>query len=354
MISNEALTGFSHYLLKRSVNMMIVLFAVLVMTIGLLAETMDKILKETVNVNVVTQVNEGNIRFESIQDRQKYIDTQKDLQYKTLGLDEPWYSPTRFFNTLFKVAILDLGNSRFFTTDSGSSSVRDIIIERIPKTLLLFTSSTIVITIIGLLLGAFVANKPGSIWDRMNSALAVFSTSFPTWWIGMLMIFVFAFAYHIFPARSTPLTSPSDPSYILDLLYHMILPFITLILVGFGSWSYIVRYFVKGILSEDYITSKRAMGISKRKVLYSHALKNAAPPIVTIVVLSLASSFGGAITVEAVFDWPGIGKLYYDAIGLSDVPIIIGLTYISTLIFIIAVFIADLLYVFFDPRIKTG
>jgi peptide/nickel transport system permease protein len=334
-------------------NMMIVLFVVLIMTIGLLGETMDDILKDTVNVNVVTQVNEGNIRFESVKDRQKYIDSQKDLQYKSLGLNEPWYAPTRFFNTLFKVAILDLGNSHFFTSDSGSSSVRDIIIERIPKTLLLFTSSTIVITIIGLFLGAFVANKAGSIWDRMNSALAVFSTSYPTWWIGMLMIYLFAFTLHIFPARSTPLTSPSDPSYIWDLLYHMRLPFITLVLVGFGSWAYIVRYFVKRILTEDYITSKRAIGISERKILYSHALKNAAPPIVTIIALSLASSLGGAIIVEAVFDWPGIGKLYYDAIGLSDVPIVIGLTYVSTLIFVVAIFITDLFYAFFDPRIKA-
>jgi peptide/nickel transport system permease protein len=134
----------------------------------------------------------------------------------------------------------------------------------------------------------------------------------------------------------------------------MRLPFITLVLVGFGSWAYIVRYFVERILSEDYITSKRAIGISERKILYSHALKNAAPPIVTIIALSLASSFGGAIIVEAVFDWPGIGKLYYDAIGLLDLPIIIGLTYIYTLIFIVAVFIIDLFYTFFDPRIKTG
>jgi peptide/nickel transport system permease protein len=134
----------------------------------------------------------------------------------------------------------------------------------------------------------------------------------------------------------------------------MILPFITIIIVGFGSWSYIVRYFVKNVLSEDYITSKRAMGISKRKILYSHALKNAAPPILTVIAQSLASSFGGSIIVEAVFDWPGIGKLYYDAIGLSDFPIIIGLTYISTLIFVVAVLIMDLSYALFDPRIKTG
>jgi peptide/nickel transport system permease protein len=114
-----------------------------------------------------------------------------------------------------------------------------------------------------------------------------------------------------------------------------------------------IRYFLLNILNEDYITAKRIIGIPKKKILYSHALRNAAPPIVTVVALGLAASFGGSIIVEAVFDWPGMGKLYYDAIGLLDFPVIIGLTYISTLIFIIAVFIIDISYTFLDPRVKV-
>ena len=170
----------------------------------------------------------------------------------------------------------------------------------------------------------------------------------------MLMIFAFAFTYHFFPARATPLTLPSDPSYPFDLLYHMLLPLITIVLVGFGSWAYIVRYFVVGILGEDYILAKRAAGIPEKRILYSHALKNAAPPIITVVALSLASSFGGAITVEAVFGWPGMGSLYYQAIGFFDIPVIIGLTYISTLIFVITVFLTDIIYAYFDPRVKVA
>ncbi len=168
------------------------------------------------------------------------------------------------------------------------------------------------------------------------------------------MIFAFAFIYHIFPARATPLTAPSDPSYTVDLLYHMVLPLMTIVLVGFGSWAYILRYFVVGILGEDYIIAKRVAGIPQKRILYSHALKNAAPPIITVVALSLASSFGGAITVEAVFGWPGMGSLYYQAIGFFDIPVIIGLTYISTLIFIVTVFLTDIVYAYFDPRVKVG
>jgi peptide/nickel transport system permease protein len=168
------------------------------------------------------------------------------------------------------------------------------------------------------------------------------------------MIFVFAFVYGIFPARATPLIPASDPAYIWSLLYHMTLPLVTLVLIGFGAWAYIVRNFVIGILNEDYIMVKRAEGIPERKVVYSHALKNAAPPIITSIALGLSASIGGAIITEAVFDWPGMGKLYFDAINIFDVPVIVGLTYITTLVFLASIFIADLLYGLFDPRVKVS
>jgi peptide/nickel transport system permease protein len=315
---------------------------------------MDKILINTIRFDAVNSVTEAKYKFQNSDERQKYINTQIQLQTKILGLDEPWYSPKRIANTIFKLGTLDLGKSNFFTSDSGSSSVRDIIVEKLPRTILLFTSSTVIVSLIGLYLGAFLADKSGSMWDRGNSFLAVSSSSFPVWWVGMLMIFAFAYVFHIFPARSTPLTPPSDPYYVLDLLYHMALPLITLVIVSFSAWAYIVRYFLGGILREDYISAKSAMGIPRRRIVYSHALKNAAPPILTSIALSLAASFGGAIIIEAVFGWPGMGKLYYDAISVMDIPIIIGITYVLTLIFVITIFVTDIIYAYFDPRVKVG
>ena len=345
---------FGRFVVKRSLNIVIVLLSTLILTLALLGSTMDKILLDATRSAVVEETNRSNIKFENIEERQNYINQRIDLQIKAVGLDQPWYSPNRFTNTVLKVMVLDLGESNYLTSESGSANVRDIILEKVPKTILLFTTSTLIITIIGLYLGAFVANRAHSVWDKTNSAFAVFSSSFPTWWIGMLMIFVFAFTYHIFPARATPLTAPSDPGYILDLLYHMLLPLITIVIVGFGAWAYIVRYFVIGILGEDFIMAKRAAGIPQKKILYSHALKNAAPPIITVVALSLASSFGGAIIVEATFGWPGIGSLYYEAIGVLDIPVIVGLTYITTLIFVFTVFVTDVVYAYVDPRVKIS
>jgi len=203
-------------------------------------------------------------------------------------------------------------------------------------------------------LGALSASKIGSVVDRITSSFAIISSSFPVWWIGMLMIFVFSFTYQIFPARATPDIPSSDPGYIASLLYHMALPLITIVMIGFGSWAYLVRNFMVGIMQEDFIMAKKTIGVNQKKIIYSHALKNAAPPIVTILALSLSGSLGGAIITEAVFDWPGMGRLYFEAITVMDLPVIIGATYILTVFFLVAIFIADLLYGYFDPRVRTG
>jgi peptide/nickel transport system permease protein len=250
---------------------------------------------------------------------------------------------------------LDLGNALFLTSDSGSEKVSNIIMEKLPNTVLLFTTSTIIIILIGLYLGSYSASKIGSFLDKFTSASAIFSISVPTFFIGMIMIVVFAFVLHIFPSRSIPLTNPSDPRYMLDLLYHMILPLITLILVGFGGWAYTVRYYVINIFNEDFIAVKRAQGISERKITYSHALKNAAPPTFLSVALLLSSSIiSGSILVEIVFSWPGMGLLTFRAISVMDIPVIIGLTYVATLIFVITIFVVDLMSQYFDPRVRVG
>jgi peptide/nickel transport system permease protein len=332
--------------------MFLVLFATLFITVILLGSTFDKLQKESIRNQVVEEVNQGTLKFESTGERSSYIDNQTQFRSKIAGLDQGSLSPSNLIHRIISVMTLDLGRSQFFTTDYGSSNVRDIIFEKVPKTILLFTTATICVTVIGIFLGTYVAGKEGSWWDKSNSIFAIFSNSFPTWWVAMLMILLFAYTLHIFPARATPLSSPSDPTYVLDLLYHMALPLITLIIVSFGAWAYIVRYFLINILNEDFIHAKRTMGISRRRILYSHALRNAGPPIATAVGLALAASFGGAIITEAVFDWPGMGKLYYDAIGVLDVPIIIGLTFVSTIIFLVTIFITDISYTLLDPRVK--
>lgn len=329
----------------------------LLLTIALVGSNMDTILKQGVVFQVRTEISENPAiaqSFSSVEEFEKFVQEQIDQRVKALGLDKPWYSPQRIGITMYKILTLDFGNATFLTSDSGSSDVKDIIMEKLPKTILLFTTATIIISIIGILLGTLSGSKVGSKIDRITSSFAVISSSFPVWWIGMLMIFLFAFVYQVFPARATPSISPTDPGYFAALLYHMTLPLITIVLIGFGAWAYLVRNFIVGIMQEDFIAAKKTIGISRKKILYRHALKNAAPPIVTILALSLSGSLGGAIITEAVFDWPGMGRLYFEAISVMDMPVIIGATYVLTVFFLVSIFVADLLYGYFDPRVRTG
>ena len=332
-----------------------VLMVTLLLTIALVGSNMDVILKQGIIYQVRAEITENSSiveSFDCVKEFEEFVQAQIDQRIKALGLDNPWYSPQRIGFTMYKILILDFGNATFLTSDSGSSNVGEILLEKIPRTVLLFTTATIIISMIGIFLGALSGSKVGSVVDRLTSTFAVISSSFPVWWIGMLMIFLFAFTYHIFPARATPSILPSEPGYIVALLYHMALPLITIVIIGFGSWAYLVRNFMVGTMQEDFITAKKAIGIKKNKIIYRHALKNAAPPIVTILALSLSGSLGGAIITEAVFDWPGMGRLYFEAISVMDLPIIIGATYVLTVLFLISIFIADLLYGYFDPRVK--
>ena len=332
-----------------------VLIATLLVTIALVGSNMDTILNKSVEIETRKMVTDNNMCKNMSADEcevltQKLIDERKIV----LGLDKHWYEPERIGLTVYKILILDFGRATFLTSDSGSSDVKDIILEKLPRTILLFTTATVIISLIGIFLGALSASKLNSKLDRLTSTFAVVSSSFPVWWVGMLMIFVFAFTYQIFPARATPLIPSTDPGYVGALLYSMTLPVITIVLIGFGSWAYFVRNFMIGVLQEDFVTAKRAIGIPEKKILYRHALKNAAPPIVTVLALSLSGSLGGAIITEAVFDWPGMGRLYYEAISVLDLPVIIGATYVLTAFFLVSIFLADILYGYFDPRVRTG
>lgn len=347
--------GFKKYLAKRAITMFGVLMATLLITIALVGSNMDAILKQSVALEIRQQVTNNKSlvsSFKTPDQLDTYVQNQIKQRVVALGLDQPWYTPQRLGLAMYKILTLDFGHAKFLTSDTGSSDVKDIILERLPNTILLFTTATAIVSLLGILLGAIAASKVNSKIDKITSGFAIVSSSFPVWWVGLIMIFLFAFVYPVFPARATPTIPMTDPGYAVSLLYHMTLPLITLVLIGFGSWAYLVRNFLVGVLQEDFVMAKRAVGIDKKKILYRHALKNAAPPIVTVLALSLSGSLGGAIITEAVFDWPGMGRLYYEAISVLDLPVIIGATYVLTAFFLVSIFLADILYGYFDPRIR--
>jgi peptide/nickel transport system permease protein len=184
--------------------------------------------------------------------------------------------------------------------------------------------------------------------------MSAISYALPAWWTGILMILLFAFQFRILPAGGLYSTPPPEGGVerLLDLLYHAILPVITLVLVSLGAWIYTVRTMVLNTAQEFFVTVARAKGLPESRVMRRYILRVAAPPIVTNLVLGLAASLGGAILTETVFNWPGMGRLYYEAILAADETVIVALTFMFTLLYVAARFVLEVLYVTLDPRIR--
>jgi peptide/nickel transport system permease protein len=247
------------------------------------------------------------------------------------------------------------GRAVTLRSSTGSSLVVDIILEALPRTILLFTTATIITIIIGIILGMKSAVKVGSLFDRTISTFALFTYSLPMWWTGLLFILYFSYMLNIFPSGGIVSTPPPEGfAYYLDVLWHMALPTITIVFVNFGGWSYMTRSIVTNVMTEDFVITAKAKGVPERSILYGHVFRTASPPLVTSMVLSLIYSLSGAIITEAVFSWPGIGRLYWMAISSGDMPVVLGLVYITTFLYVFAVLILDFIYGLLDPRVKVG
>ena len=183
-----------------------VLMITLLITIALVGSNMDTILKQGVVFQVRAEITDNPAiaqSFSSVNEFEGFVQNQIDQRIQDLGLDEPWHSPQRIGVTMYKIMLLDFGNATFLTSDEGSSDVKDILFEKLPRTVLLFTTATIIISIIGIFLGAFSSSKVGSTIDRVTSSFAIISSSFPVWWIGMIDdIFICLCVWQIFPSKS--------------------------------------------------------------------------------------------------------------------------------------------------------
>ena len=245
-----------------------------------------------------------------------------------------------------RVARLDLGEAHNLRSFSGSRRIFDIVLERLPNTIVLLTTSLVITAAIGLYVGVRMATRPGTLTDRIVSYFSAVSYALPAWWVGILLILVFTFYLGVLPSGGM-FSAPPPPggfARFLDMLYHAVLPVMTLVLVGVGPYIYVVRTMTLHVAHEDHVTVASAKGLPEGVVT---------PPIVTGLLLGLAASLGGSILVETVFNWPGMGLLYFEAIsGTPDESVIVALTFVYTLLYLITRLVLDVLYVFLDPGVR--
>jgi peptide/nickel transport system permease protein len=268
-------------------------------------------------------------------------------------LDKPWWR--RLPPQVWRVLTLDLGDARQLRTTEGSTKISDIVLERLPNTILLVTTATVITATFGIIIGVRMATRVGSRLDRAVAYLAAISNAVPAWWLGILFILIFAFKFDLLPAQGMYSNPPPEGRVArwLDLAEHAMLPIFTVVVISIGPTIYSVRTLTMTAAQEDHVLLARAKGLPESKVTMRHILRVAAPPIVTGLIFGLAGSLSGAILTETVFNWRGMGRLTFEAInGTPDEGLIVALTFIFTLLYIAARFILDILYVVLDPRVR--
>jgi len=335
---------------------MLLVLVIVVFILSAAFSTMAEQSLETAARQQVTGEMEG-MEFDSREEASRFRENRTQELRERYNLHLPRWQ--RIFFSARNVLTLDLGSaqSRLRAAD-GSGDVTAIIMDYLPRTILLFTTAAVIYTALGIAVGLKAAQRAGSKLDKFLSLFGMTASSMPMWWVGMLVILIFVYTLGWFPRPSPTFPRVENLGYmgfLRELLIKMALPLGTIVFVLFGGRAWVTRNIVTGVLQDDYIMAARAKGIPERKVIYGHTLKTAAPPVVTSAIMALLMSVGGAMISEIVFAWPGMGYLLRLAIfSYSDVPVILGISFITAFLYIFGYYLADLIYGFLDPRVEVG
>jgi len=235
-------------------------------------------------------------------------------------------------------------------TLSPGKIVIDMIGEKVGFTLILMTAALIIPLILAIPIGIISAVRQYSKLDYTVTLLSFFGTSMPTFWLGWMLIIIFAVQLRLFPTDMA--YDVGKEGDIANRIWHLVLPVTVLSTVSIAGWSRFLRSSVLEVLRLDYVRTAWAKGLKQRTVIVKHAVRNALIPLITLVTLSLPGLFGGAIVTEGIFSYPGLGSLYLDAVGVYDWPIVMAYLLIITSLNILSTILADVLYAVADPRIR--
>jgi peptide/nickel transport system permease protein len=263
------------------------------------------------------------------------------------GLDQPvlvqlWIYISRVFSG-------NLGFSFYY-----NQPVLDLILARVPATLLLVLTTVLGAFVVGTTIGVMAARKPNGLLSQLTVAVSIFGFATPVFWSGIMLVMLLALAVPIFPVsgmRSVDVPQGGIAAA-LDVAHHLVLPSITLGIAYVGQYSRLARASMIEVLDADYIRTARSKGASETSIIMKHGLRNAILPVVTMLGLQFGNVIAGAVLVETVFNWPGLGRLAYDAVMRRDYPTILGVLTFSVVVVVVMNIITDILYSIIDPRMK--
>lgn len=314
----------------------------------------DQMMKAEIQERITMQIA-MNPAFKSMDPATKNQLTQEKIasEIERLNLDQPLL--IRSVRFLKNALTLNLGRAKLMSSDSGSRNVRLIIVERLPYTLLLMGTANLILFFSTLFIALALSRKYGSFWDKIVIALSP-TSSVPAWFYGIFMILIFAVILKILPFGGV-IDAPVPEDFLgraLSVLKHLTLPASALIISLFFLSIYNWRTFFLIYSSEDYVDMAKAKGLPSRDIERRYILRPTLPTIITSFALMLIGMWQGAIITETVFQWPGLGRVIYKAIGLYETAVIVGTTIIYAYLLAITVFLLDFIYALVDPRVKIG
>jgi peptide/nickel transport system permease protein len=270
---------------------------------------------------------------------------QREALRHSFGLDKPLYE--QFLSYLTGVLRLDFGDSFQYRRP-----VTELIGDRLWPTVLLVGTSVIISALLGLWLGVKGAWNHGSTADRIHTGVALTLWSVPSFWLGLILIVVFASGAGWFPTSGMNSRNVSGWEVVPDVAHHMVLPLVTLVAVVYAQYLLIMRSSLLDEMGTDYLVTARAKGLRDTVVRRKHAVPNALLPTVTLIFVNLGFVVFGAVLVETIFSWPGLGKLFYEGLTVPDLPLVQGLFILFSAAVILMNLLADLLYPVLDPRVR--
>ncbi len=314
----------------------------------------DNIMKGTIREGIAVRLqHDQNYKEMAPEERQAYVAELVALEEERLGLNEPFV--VRAVGFLTNALVLDLGRATIMTSDEGSKEVKNIILERLPATLLLMGTSNLFLFFFSLLTALALSRQYGSFWDKAIIALSPTSSA-PSWFYGLFFILIFAAILKLLPFGGMVDSPVPDTKwgYALSVAKHLILPASGLVISSLFISIYNWRTFFLIYSSEDYVEMAKAKGLPSRDIERRYILRPTLPTIITNFSLLIITLWTGAIVTETVFGWPGLGRTYFTAIGQYDTPVIVGNTIIYAYLLAFTVFLLDFVYALVDPRVKIG
>lgn len=354
--STSTFSRVTRYTAVRLVTLFFTVVVAIFLTIMIanMGGYVDEIQRGEIRENVAIQANANPaIKNLPIAARNAWMEEQIRLDEKRLGLEKPFIVRTTKY--LSNALTLNLGRSQHMSSDSGSRQVRLIILERLPSTLVLFGTANLLLFFIELFAALFLSRRYGSFLDKAIIALAPMNSS-PAWFYGIFLILIFAALLKVLPFGGMVAAPPPEPplDYGLSLLEHLVLPILALGLSTAFLAIYSWRTFFLIYSSEDYVEMAKAKGLTSGDIERRYVLRPTLPTIITSFALLMIGVWTGAPIFETVFNWPGLGRTLFQAVGLYDTPVIVGSTVIFAYLLAVTVFFLDFIYALVDPRVKIG